>query len=77
MRSCDLIIRMGGDEFLCALSDSTTDVAAERFEAVQAALATQERPRAFRAGIAELASGDSLTALIERADAQLAGNRRR
>ena len=77
MRSYDLIIRMGGDEFLCALSDVTAEVAAERFEAVQLALATQDRPRAFRAGIAELVSGDSLTALIERADAQLAGNRRR
>jgi diguanylate cyclase (GGDEF)-like protein len=44
LRSYDLIIRLGGDEFLCVLSGSTAEDARERFDAVQATLASPSEP---------------------------------
>jgi diguanylate cyclase (GGDEF)-like protein len=71
LRSYDLIIRLGGDEFLCAMTDMTVSEARERFNQVAAVLATSSQPGAIRSGFAELADDESATQLIMRADHQL------
>ncbi len=74
-RSYDLIVRFGGDEFLCALQGAPMAAAAERFELINADLATDPHA-SCTAGLAELAAQDSLDELIERADAALREARR-
>ena len=77
MRSYDLIVRLGGDEFLCVMSDATDQIARRRFDAVQASLAADADRCQIRVGVAGLEPEDSAAALIERADAELpAGSRR-
>jgi diguanylate cyclase (GGDEF)-like protein len=67
LRPYDLIVRFGGDEFLCALLDATKADAAERFALVTASLAATHQT-SVTVGIAELEEGDSLEDLIGRAD---------
>jgi diguanylate cyclase (GGDEF)-like protein len=77
LRSYDLIVRQGGDEFLCAMSGATIDDARQRFGSVQAALAEDADPCEIKVGFAALAREDSASELIERADADLPSSRRR
>lgn len=70
LRSYDLIVRYGGDEFLCSLPDLNVELAAKRFEAVKATLAAANA--SITVGFAELEGvDDSLEAVIARADAEL------
>lgn len=73
LRPYDLIVRLSGDEFLCVLSGTTTQEAAERVTAVRASLADGADSCELKVGIAELAPGDTASELIERADADLQG----
>ncbi|MCA1697565.1 MAG: GGDEF domain-containing protein [Actinobacteria bacterium] len=75
LRSYDLIIRLGGDEFLCAMSNVTMSDARERFRQVAAALAAAPGGGAISAGFAELAAEESASELIARADSELLGAR--
>ena len=75
VRSYDLIIRFGGDEFLCAMSNVTMSDARERFNQVAAALAAAPGGGAISAGFAELAAEESASELIARADSELLGAR--
>ena len=75
LRSYDLIMRLGGDEFLCAMSNMTLADARERFGMVARALRASANGGAIRAGFAELADHKSAAELIERADAELLANR--
>jgi diguanylate cyclase (GGDEF)-like protein len=77
LRSYDLIVRQGGDEFLCAMSGATIDDARQRFGSVQAALAEDPDPCEIKVGFAALAPEDTARDLIERADADLPSSRRR
>lgn len=70
MRSYDLIVRYGGDEFLCGLLDMGIAEAADRFTSVNADLATFQGA-SITAGIAGLVADDSLEDLIGRADEAL------
>ena len=70
LRSYDLIVRFGGDEFLCALSDLSVAQASRRFLLVRSDLARVEHA-SVTVGLAELRSDDSLEDLISRADAAL------
>lgn len=67
IRSYDLIIRFGGDEFLCALHDVSEAEAAERFSLVNADLAAT-RQASVTVGLAELEPDDALEDLVSRAD---------
>jgi diguanylate cyclase (GGDEF)-like protein len=71
MRSYDVTVRWGGDEFVCALSDLTLAVACERMAEIQSALSDHAPGASISAGLAELAPDDSLESLIARADAAL------
>jgi len=69
LRSYDLIVRLGGDDFLCVFSDATTEIVAQRFDVIEAALAREPNPCAIRVGIAALSGDESAAELIRRADA--------
>ena len=66
-----MIVRLGGDEFLCAMPGATIQDARQRFGAVQAALAGDPDPSQVKYGFAELGHEDSTADLMERADAEL------
>jgi diguanylate cyclase (GGDEF)-like protein len=76
LRSYDLVVRYGGDEFLCGLPGSDLDGARRRFDAVARTLAEQNPGTSVSIGLAELAGTDTLDALTARADASLYDARR-
>jgi diguanylate cyclase (GGDEF)-like protein len=67
LRAYDLIIRIGGDEFVCALPEVTLEEASERFSLVNADLAAGQHG-SVTVGLAELQPDDALEDLIARAD---------
>ena len=71
LRSYDVLVRVGGDEFVCALAGATIQDARRRLGAVQAALASGPLPCAIKVGFAELTVETSAADLIARADADL------
>ncbi|MEA2510023.1 MAG: hypothetical protein QOG21_2105 [Actinomycetota bacterium] len=72
VRSYDLIVRFGGDEFVCLLLDLDTSEAAKRFEAIKRNLEESEHG-SITFGLTELRLGeeDSLEDLMARADEAL------
>lgn len=76
VRSYDLIVRYGGDEFLCGLLDMDLAAAADRFASVNADLA-RIHGASITAGLALLGTDDSLETLIGRADEVLFRERSR
>jgi diguanylate cyclase (GGDEF)-like protein len=70
LRSYDLIVRFGGDEFVSALLDLSLSEAAKRFENINLDLAETEHG-SITVGLAELRLEDSLEGLIARADEAL------
>jgi diguanylate cyclase (GGDEF)-like protein len=77
MRSYDLVVRVGGDEFLCVLPDVTLTEARRRFEALVSELQDGPALRSVSFGLSELRDGDSLEELMERADRDLMAIRSR
>ena len=76
-RSYDLIVRLGGDEFLCALPDIDVEAARGRFDRMASELAAGSIVRSISAGITELHDGESSQDLIENADRDLLAARSR
>jgi len=68
LRSYDPVVRFGGDEFVCALSDTGMDQARRRFDEIGEALARSEGGSSISVGLAELRPGDSLNELMARGD---------
>ncbi|MBA2439380.1 MAG: GGDEF domain-containing protein, partial [Thermoleophilaceae bacterium] len=71
LRSHDLVIRYGGDEFVCAISGLDMDSATKRLALVNENLAAAPEHGSITVGLAELQPDDSPKALIARADAAL------
>jgi diguanylate cyclase (GGDEF)-like protein len=71
LRSYDLIMRFGGDEFVCALPNVDVSGVRRRFEDVSAALSAGPTHASITVGFAELGEQDSAEDLIRRADADL------
>lgn len=76
LRSYDLIIRYGGDEFVCAMSGLSLASASTRLERVNTALALAPGHGSVTIGLAELRANESMLELIARADAALYAHRR-
>jgi diguanylate cyclase (GGDEF)-like protein len=78
LRSYDLIVRLGGDEFLCVMSGATLEEGHQRFDAVATALAADaDHEREIKVGFAVLEPADTSAELIARADAKLLPDRER
>jgi diguanylate cyclase (GGDEF)-like protein len=77
VRSYDLVVRLGGDEFLCALPGVSETEARARLADLAAELRVAEPPRSVSFGLAELRDGESPDSLIDRADHALLTFRRR
>ena len=75
LRSYDLIMRFGGDEFVCALPNADVEGVRERFDQVSDALAGGPTKASITVGFAELGDEDSAEDMIRRADADLYAHR--
>ena len=71
LRSYDITVRWGGDEFVCGMSDVTLDVAAERIAEIQRTLNARSPAASISGGKAALRDDDTLDSVIARADAEL------
>jgi len=67
VRDSDVLVRYGGDEFLCGLVDVSLAEAARRFDRANVDL-TAEHQASITAGLAQLTAGERLDALVVRAD---------
>ena len=71
LRSYDPIVRIGGDEFVCALADSQPDDARLRFKAIQATIQQLQPAARISVGYVQLRPQDTLDELTKRGDAAL------
>ena len=71
LRSHDLIIRYGGDEFVCAISGLDMADATKWLALVNTALQEANEQGSVTVGLAELQPDDSPEDLVARADAAL------
>ena len=71
VRSYDLVLRYGGDEFVCALIGVTRDQAEHTISDIREKLAQRSGGRTLSVGLVEAEEGDSAAAVVARADAAL------
>jgi diguanylate cyclase (GGDEF)-like protein len=75
LRPYDLIVRVGGDEFLCAMPNMTLAGARARFASVMAVLAGTSEPSEISVGFSQFAAGDTALEVIARADKEMIDSR--
>jgi diguanylate cyclase (GGDEF)-like protein len=75
LRSYDVVVRYGGDEFVCALPNTGRPEAIRRFAQVSDLLASLHPGVGFSLGLTGLAEGDTVDDVIGRADRDLYAGR--
>ncbi|MET0761882.1 MAG: GGDEF domain-containing protein [Thermoleophilaceae bacterium] len=68
LRAYDVVMRFGGDEFVCTLSDQDTEGARTRFAHIATRLAEVAEGQTITVGFAEQRPQDTIDTLIGRAD---------
>jgi len=76
LRSYDVVVRLGGDEFLFSLPGADMATAEMRFNEFSVLLGEEAPGTTASVGLAEMRDRDTLDDLIARADATLVKNRR-
>jgi diguanylate cyclase len=71
LRPYDPVVRWGGDEFVCAISDAELEDARGRIDEIRGLPAETHPGASMSVGLAALGQGDTVDALIERADEAL------
>lgn len=71
VRPYDVIVRYGGDEFVCAMPGLNEAGAAARFSDIGNVLKAVDAQHSVSVGLAEARPGDDLELLLARADADL------
>ncbi len=75
LRSYEPIVRLGGGEFACAMSDTTIENARSRLDEISVELADGPEDISISVGVAALMPGDTPMDLINRADTSLLRSR--
>ena len=75
LRSYDVVIRYGGDEFVCTLVGMSLEQARRRMGAVRNAICRELGRSAITIGLADLEPGERAADLIARADESLYARR--
>jgi diguanylate cyclase (GGDEF)-like protein len=75
-RSYDLILRYGGDEFVCSFSGDGLDEIGKRFKRVSSKLGEVAPGASVSVGVSQRRSGETIETLLDRADAQMIATRR-
>jgi diguanylate cyclase (GGDEF)-like protein len=76
LRPYDVIVRYGGDELVCAMTNVSARAARARLKTIAAAVTAADPEHSVSFGLAEAEPGEDLQALIGRADADLLEARR-
>ncbi len=75
-RSYDLMLRFGGDEFVCSFSGGGLDEIGERFKRVSVKLNHAAPGASISIGVTRRREDDTIETLLNRADAQMIATRR-
>ena len=76
VRPYDVVVRYGGDEFLCAMPHFSRSGASERMKQIVETLRAADTHHSISFGVAEQVETDGLEELISRADSDLLETRR-
>jgi diguanylate cyclase (GGDEF)-like protein len=75
LRAYDLVIRWGGDEFVCVLPDATREDGERTLADIEQHVRDRTSGRSVSSGLASLESGDTAATLVDRADQALYARR--
>jgi diguanylate cyclase (GGDEF)-like protein len=75
LRAYDVVLRFGGDEFVCSLSGQSLDGAEQRFDQITARIAESLGGPTVSVGLAERALDEPLDTLVSRADLAMMASR--
>ena len=77
LRPYDVVMRFGGDEFVCSLSGQTLDGARARFDQIGEAIADRHDGATLTVGLVERRAGESVDDLVARSDVAMMAQRAR